>query len=166
MSTTRLASAAGRVPRFQSALRKLANEGVQALKPQFVVPTQDSGAINPIPGRWQSARVSKRVANLIRKQAILGGTYGSFDSESKIGWDPAWDVELAVSSPRGQGRQPQQVAPKGTSRDRTREQRAIKIESKMEGMDERIEAYYEEKHKSKPARTFENHFKALSRVRK
>ena len=56
--------------------------------------------------------------------------------------------------------------PKKTSRQRTREARATKIESNMEGMQERIEQFYADKHASKPPKTFETTYKKLMRATK
>jgi hypothetical protein len=147
-------------PRFQSALRKLSRHGVDALKPALVA------AENPMKDdRWRPPAISNRVAKVLRKQAIRDGTYGSFQ-EAVGGWDPAWDVELARVKPAGQGRLPQNRVPKKPKYQRTREARALKIESKMEGMDERMDAYHVDKHGAKPARTFENLHKSLMRVKK
>jgi len=146
------------VPRFRSALKKLSQHGVEALLPKLIV--HGVGQQN-----WRPPLISNRVANMLRKQAVREGTYGSFSTETMKGWDPAWDVELAKNKPRGQGRHRLKV-PKKTSRERTREQRATKIEKKMEGMDDRIEEYYVEKHSKKPPQTFENLYKKLMRVKK
>lgn len=160
MSTSTVAEMATKVgaARFQSALRKLSQQGADALKPQLVV---TSSAMDE--RFWMPPAISKRKANVLRKQALAEGTYGSFDGTR--GWDPAWDVEMARSKSQGQGRIRMRV-PKSTTRQRTREQRAVKIERAMEGMDERIEQYYEDKQDAKPERTFENYYKQLMRVKK
>jgi hypothetical protein len=96
----------------------------------------------------------------MRKQAVRDGTYGTFDTETGAGWDSAWDLQLAKDSPEGSGRYRQGVHKK-FSRVRSREMRAQKIEKNMEGMDQRMEDYYAEKAKRKPAKTFENVYKKL-----
>ena len=108
--------------------------------------------------------LSNRIAKVIRKQAIRDGTYGTF--ENGTGWDSAWDVELSRSKPRGQGRLTHMRVPKLPKYQRTREERARKIEEKMEGMDERMDQYHMEKQDAKPAETFENLYKKLMQVKK
>ena len=64
---------------MRSALRQLCRHGIEALRPQKVN------------DKWRSPRISRRVAADLRKAAIRNGTYGKFDTETGIGWDPAWD---------------------------------------------------------------------------
>ena len=103
---------------------------------------------------------------MLRKEAIRDGTYGSFDAEKGTGWDSAWDVELAMANPRGLGRYNALRIPKKSAQRRSREERAQKIEAKMEGMDERMEELQAEKHRNKPPKTFESTYKELMRVKK
>ena len=159
-SFSRKAVAAG-APRFRSALRKLEQHGAKALQPQFTITEDLTGE-----GRWRKPAVSKRVANVLRKQAIKDGTYGNFRGPAMGGWDPAWDVEMAKVKSRGQGRHGRLAPPKKANRQRTRQERAEKIEKKMEGMDERIEQHFLEKHANKPTKTFQNLYKSLMKVRK
>ena len=121
---------------------------MDALKPTCIVVHEATGE-----KRWRKPAISRRVAAVLRKQ------HGT-------DWDPAWDVELAKSAARGQGRFAPLRVPKKTTRQRTREQRARKIEEKMEGMDERIEEHLARRHADKPPRTFENLYKRLMRVKK
>ncbi|KAL7449533.1 hypothetical protein ACHAWC_002804, partial [Mediolabrus comicus] len=65
---------------MRSAVRKLCQQGVEALRPQKVN------------DKWRKPVISRRVAGDLRKAAIRSGTYGKFDSETGIGWDPAWDA--------------------------------------------------------------------------
>lgn len=133
---------------MRSAAKWLGRVGEEALKPQLV---RDS---------WRKPRVSKRVASVLRKQAINEGTFGSFDPETGKGWDPKWD------SLRQTGTM-QLRPPKLTKRQRTREQRATKIENLMEEMDEKIDAHYKKmKDNRTTERTFENWYKELSKVAK
>ncbi|GKY97288.1 hypothetical protein MPSEU_000687200 [Mayamaea pseudoterrestris] len=141
------------VPRFKSALKKLAVQGSEALKPQHV-PSADMASRS----HWKPALISNRIASVLRKQAVREGTYGSFNTETLTGWDAQWDVELASIRSQGSGRI-QIRPPNKTSRQRTREKRATKIETTMQDMNERIESYYQEKHSAKPAKTFENNYK-------
>jgi hypothetical protein len=140
-------------PRFQSALKKLAVQGSAALKPQLVQ-SQDKATGS----HWKPALISNRVASVLRKQAVQEGTYGSFNTETLRGWDTQWDVDLATIRSQGSGRIKLRP-PNKTSRQRTREKRATKIETTMQDMDVRIEAYYQEKRNAKPAKTFENNYK-------
>jgi hypothetical protein len=158
-SMGRKALAAG-VPRFQSALKKLSQQGVEALKPQLVV--RGEGADQQV---WRGPAISNRIASVLRKTAIKEGTFGTFNSEALRGWDPQWDVDLAIVKARGHGRTRVRV-PKKAGRQRNRELRARKIEKNMEGMEERIEEFHAQKQASKPAQTFENYYKKLMRARK
>ena len=146
---------ATQAPRFKSVVRKLAQHGSAALQPQVLVnDAQQRVFLAPM--------ISKRVANTLRKQAIRDGTFGSFDGYTGIGWDPQWDVDVAVRKTQGQGRHRVQP-PKKSKRERTRESRAEKIEEKMEGMDERLEEVWATRHANKPSNTFENRYKAMMR---
>jgi hypothetical protein len=149
------------VPRFQSALKKLSQQGVEALKPQLVV--RGGGAADQ--QVWRGPAISSRIANVLRKTAIKEGTFGAFNPEALCGWDPQWDVDLAIVKARGHGRTRVRV-PKKAGRQRNREMRAQKIEKNMEGMEERIEEFHSQKQASKPAETFENYYKKLMRARK
>jgi hypothetical protein len=156
------------VPRFRSAARLLQKHGVAALLPTRVERIhRDQLNQQSVTAQhrttWRAPAISKRKAAALRKQAIREGTYGSFDGETGVGWDPEWDVRLAVAKTGGQlGRFPYQRVPKKTGRQRTREERARQLEAKMQGMDERMEALHAEKHAKKPPKTFENLFKKLS----
>ena len=65
---------------MRSALRQLCRHGIEALRPQKVN------------DRWRKPVISKRVAADLRKLALKSGTYGSFDVETGLGWDPTWDT--------------------------------------------------------------------------
>ena len=65
---------------MRSALRQLCRHGVEALRPQKVN------------DKWRKPVISKRVAADLRKLALRSGTYGSFDVETGLGWDPTWDT--------------------------------------------------------------------------
>ena len=165
MSSTVSSTVAKNLP---SSIRKLCKFGVEALKPQFVN------------NKWRPAAVNQRKAARIRKTAVVEGTYGHFDKETGIGWDPSWDkdqwkfnkssndekkpfLDGAAATGNNIGRlQP----PKETKRQRTRETRAVKIETLLEGMDERIERYREELKNKKPPGGIVNDFKRLSGRRK
>jgi hypothetical protein len=143
------------VPRFRSAVRKLAQHGAAALQPQLQVRGEA-----PEDRTWHPPAISGRISSVIRKQAVRDGTYGSFDKETGAGWDPVWDVELAKSRSAGSGRYRQGVH-KHAGRVRSREKRAQKIEKNMEGMDQRMEDYLAAKAGRKPPNTFENMYKKL-----
>lgn len=155
---------------MRSALRQLCTHGIEALRPQ------------KINNKWRKPAVSPRVAADLRKLAIRSGTYGTFDSNTGVGWDPLWDAPRAKSKPvvssSGDGDADNaslenvQVGgnyggiqltllrpPKETKRQRTREARAQKIETLMEGMPERIEEYRKEREARKPKSGIEEEFK-------
>jgi hypothetical protein len=133
---------------MRSAVRWLCRHGEEALKPQFL---EES---------WHTPKVSKRIAAVVRKQAVVEGSYGHFDPETGKGWDPKWD------SLRQTGTM-QLRPPKLTSRQRNREKRATKIEDLLEGMDDKIDAHYKkQRDKKKVERSFENWYKSLTRDKK
>lgn len=142
------------VTRFPSALKKLSQHGVEALKPS--VRMVDNSKV------WIPPLISRRKAAALRKEAIQNGSFGSFVA-NQGGWEPAWDLELLG---RSKGRFPSIRPPKLPRHQRNREERAKKIEQKLVGMDERIEEYYQEKHDAKPAKTFENRHKAMMQIKK
>ncbi|KAL7492817.1 hypothetical protein ACHAWT_007919 [Skeletonema menzelii] len=154
---------------MRSAVRKLCQQGVEALRPQKVNE------------KWRKPAISRRVAGDLRKAAIRAGTYGKFDAETGAGWDPAWDAperrhpllddasavgdvasnealdSILLGSNKGaiQSIRP----PKETKRERTRETRAQKIESLLKDADNKIEEYRLEKEASKPKPGIEEEFK-------
>jgi hypothetical protein len=148
---------------MRSALRKLCTHGIEALRPQKVN------------NKWRKPAISPRVAADLRKLAIRSGTYGSFDSETGVGWDPLWDAPKAKPVPvtnesgeitfenKGGNYGGIQLTllrpPKDTKRQRTREARALKIEKLVEGMDQRIEEFRLEKEAKKPPPGIEEEFK-------
>lgn len=135
-------------------MRKLCQHGAEALKPQLILNSNTRNATH-----WNPPAINKRAAGAMRKRAIREGTCGSFDTTTGNGWDPAWDVEVAKSAAQnGTGRY--RLRPnKKTSRERTREQRAQKIEKNLEDMDEQIAQYYLDKSQHKPVKNFEYYFK-------
>lgn len=168
---TTVAAAEATPLRFRGARKRLQQHGVLALLPSAQAKFQDNPDIDisslPSSERsWYPPALSKRQAAMLRKQAIRDGTYGSFDAEKGTGWDSAWDVELAMANPRGLGRYNALRIPKKSAQRRSREERALKIESKMEGMDERMEELQAEKHRNKPPKSFESTYKELMRVKK
>lgn len=153
---------------MRAALRHLAEKGVEALKPQKITtkPVEIAGhLIKPPKEVWRRPVVSKRVGNVLRKQAIRDGTYGSFNTQTGVGWDPMWDLALKpnrFSATRYGGIRP----PKKTKRERTREERANKVEEKLATQNEKIEEYYTQKEEARVQdMSFEARFKRLSRAR-
>lgn len=142
------------VTRFPSALKRLSKHGGDALKPSVRMVENAKVWIPPL--------VSRRKAAALRKEAVQNGSFGSCIPD-KGGWDPSWDLELLG---RTKGRFPTVRPPKLPRHQRNREERAKKIEQKLDGMDERIEQYYQDKHDSKPADTFENRHKQLMQIKK
>jgi hypothetical protein len=157
--------------KFRGARKRLQRHGVQALLPSAHARYQDNPDvdISSLPSSeriWRPPLLSKRKAAMLRKEAIRTGSYGSFDAEKGTGWDSAWDVELAVANPQGLGRYSYLRIPKKSAQRRSREERALKIEAKMEGMDERMEQLQADRHKNKPIKTFEHTYKELMKVKK
>jgi hypothetical protein len=151
---------------FRAAKKHLAISGIKALLPSVHAKHLDNKGANlsnlPTSERvWHPPKLSGRKINVLRKRAQRDGTYGSFDAATGIGWDPAWDIELAVARPRGAGRLMALRPSKKSERQRTREQRAKRIEEKLVGMDERIEELHAERIRNKPVRTVEYTYKEM-----
>lgn len=152
---------------MRSAIRHLVRHGVEALKPQRVetkpVHAGSQYVAKPSQTVWRRPVVSKRVANVLRKQSIQDGSYGNFDVNTGAGWDPLWDLALKPNQykvTRFGGVQPS----KKTSRERSREERARKIEANLETRLEKMEEYYIEKEESRvQEKGFEATFKRLAR---
>lgn len=151
---------------MRSAIKKLCQHGVQALRPQKVN------------DKWRKSAVSPRVAADLRKLAVRSGTYGNFDKETGIGWDPAWDAPTAnnfattINNNNSDdildtilltGSNPGKIAsirpPKETKRQRSRESRAQKIEALVAQADQKIEEYRLELESKKPDTGIETEFK-------
>ena len=111
-------------------IRQLAQHGIEALKP------------NLSSGRYQGPMVSPRRAAVVRKRAIIEGTYGTFCPYFG-GWLPEWDKPRKMDFIR---------VPKGHKRERTREARAEKITQAMKEMPKKIQAYKDDLNKRKPDR--------------
>ena len=141
--------------RIPSALKHLHTLGVDALRATKI--------INPAVKRqkWKKPVVSKRIANTLRKTAIRNGTYGSYDPEAGVGWDPKWDEDIQ----NGKINWMQIRPPKETKRERTREERAIKIEKLLEGADGKIVAYKLARLEKKPVPGIQNVLKRMSKAK-
>lgn len=153
-----LSIARAAVPRFQSAVRQLQKNGVDALKPHLAVNDADPTSYDR--RHWRKPAISKRKIAVLRKQAMVDGTYGTFDSETGIGWDSNWDTELSSSKQKGMGRI-RLTAPKLTKRYRTRATRADKIEQRLIGMDDRIDELHASRQKLKVPDSFEKTYKKM-----
>lgn len=151
---------------MRAALRHLCQKGAEALKPQKLsIPAVQIGSHIAKPAKhvWRRPEVSKRVANSLRKQALREGTYGSFDKVNGVGWDRTWDLVLKNNQfqvTRFGGMLP----PKKTSRERSREERAKKLDEQLETQQEKMEEYYTEKEASRVQdKSFEAEYKRLLR---
>lgn len=126
-----------RIPR---ALRLLALHGVNALKA-----TVENG-------RYFGPMISRRKAAMLRKRALIDGTFGSFSIEQGGGWDPAWDL-------------PRKIYPlkpyKGHLRERKRPERAAKITNALKGMPDRIKKLEEEIRDRKPKKDIAYMFRRI-----
>jgi hypothetical protein len=136
---------------MRAALRHLCQHGIEALKPQKVMTEAvqvGSYIAKPSKEAWRRPVVSKRVGNVLRKQALQDGLYGSFDVQTGLGWEPTWDLVLKSNQyqvSRYGGMQPS----KKTSRERSREERARSLEDHLETRLEKMEDYYVEKEESR-----------------
>ena len=152
---------------MRAALRHLCQHGENALKPQKVLQKAVTSFDNHIAKSarevWKRPKISKRVANDLRKTAIKTGTYGSFCSATGVGWNPQWDLVLQqhrYEVTRFGGIRPA----KKTSRERSREDRALKLEEKLETRLELIEEYYNEKEEARVQdKSFEARMKRMAR---
>jgi len=100
-------------------------------------------------GRYIAPLVSRRVAAGIRKRALIEGTFGSFQA-NEGGWDPSWDISKKMFFLRPH---------KGHKRERTREDRANKITTAMEGMPARMEKHKQEVEDRRPKKDIFHMFK-------
>mmetsp|Transcript_2965 Transcript_2965/g.5400 ORF Transcript_2965/g.5400 Transcript_2965/m.5400 type:complete len:147 (+) Transcript_2965:65-505(+) len=112
------------------AIRMLAQFGARAMQRSHV------------DGKYIAPKVSRRIASVVRKEAIINGTYGSFSPEVG-GWDPSWDTPRKIVTLRPH---------RGHKRDRTRPERAAKITKAMEGMPAREQKYRQEAQDRKPVK--------------
>lgn len=164
---------------MRAAVRYLCKHGIEALRPHLKNE------------KWRKPMISRRVAADLKKAAIRTGTYGKFDSETGVGWDPLWDTpqpnrnrfkynnanllasanteddmasaidEILMGSNKGgiHNIRP----PKGHKRERTRENRAQKIEKLLEQADQKIEDYRLERVGRKPGTGIEEEYKAIAK---
>ena len=139
--------------RVPPALRKLYEHGADALRPKKIVDPKVKRQ------RWMKPMVSKRIAKTLRKTAQRNGTYGTYDPETGIGWDPSWDIDSGSRKINWMQIRP----PKETKRERTREERATKIEKLVEEANDKIAAYKIEQINKKPEPGIENLLKRLSK---
>mmetsp|Transcript_10890 Transcript_10890/g.16747 ORF Transcript_10890/g.16747 Transcript_10890/m.16747 type:complete len:136 (+) Transcript_10890:81-488(+) len=133
-------------PKLNRALRALCQHGEDALRQRISAD-----------GKWHKALVSKRKAAGIRKRAVIDGTFGTFNAETGVGWDPKWDRPGNIGK---------MLPPKNWTRTlERREERAQRIEAKLANMDKEIDNYYREKQASKPEPTHENYYKSFKMKR-
>jgi hypothetical protein len=147
---------------MRAAVRHLCQLGAEALKPQKVISKSAQNKLNVRPAEiWRRPVVSKRVGNVVRKQAMRDGTYGSFDVTTGVGWEPAWDFALKSTQhevSRFGGIKPKKL----TTRERNREGRALKLEEALETRVEKMEEYYVKKEELRVEEdSFEANFKRV-----
>lgn len=141
-----LRSGAVRLAQSNGFRRNAEKLGVDAFRPH----PRDDGT-----KRWLRPALSRRQWKVARKTAIINGTFGTFSKENG-GWLPEWD----------EVREPQIVYPhKGHKRDRTRADRAKKIDQAMKDMPEKIQAYRDAVVARKPPPGIESLLKRLARRR-
>mmetsp|Transcript_24809 Transcript_24809/g.46337 ORF Transcript_24809/g.46337 Transcript_24809/m.46337 type:complete len:161 (+) Transcript_24809:408-890(+) len=156
---------------MRAALRHLCQHGAEALKPKKVnskpvAALQDFYVAKPSREVWHRPLVSKRVANDIRKQAIRDGTYGTFDADNGIGWEPSWDLILH-SNRHKSPRVAADIQPpkKITKRIQHRQERAQTIEQNLQQQQQLLDNYYTEKEQARVQdKSFEARFKRMLRV--
>uniref|UniRef100_A0A7R9ZNN0 MRPL25 domain-containing protein n=1 Tax=Craspedostauros australis TaxID=1486917 RepID=A0A7R9ZNN0_9STRA len=149
---------------MRAALRHLCQKGAEALKPQKVLSkAAENGFTYKETHVWRRPVVSKRVGKVLRKQALRDGTYGTFDVTTGVGWDPLWDPVLMPNQFKV-SRYGRMQPKKKTSRERTREERAQKIEKNLETRLDKMEEYYANKETLKVKDTsFEAKYKQMMR---
>ncbi|KAJ1392468.1 hypothetical protein B484DRAFT_459418 [Ochromonadaceae sp. CCMP2298] len=123
-----------KIPR---SIRMLSAYGADALRPSL------------FKGRYIAPLVSRRIAADLRKRAIIEGTFGDFVANLG-GWDPAWDIPHKMFILK---------AERGHKRERTREVRAQKVTTAMEGMPDRIAKHDAEVEARKPKKDIFHMFK-------
>lgn len=184
--------------KIPSALRYLHKFGIDALKPTKIpsvtnLPlssSSSSATTATIPNnindmissyhpinrrqRWSKPKVSKRIANTLRKKAIRNGTYGTYDPNTGIGWDASWDnhnnttfntpTTKSSLSFNNENISWMEIRPyKDTKRERTREARAKKIEDLLTTADDKILEYRLAQKEKKPEPGIENLIKKMMR---
>ena len=173
--------------KIPSALRYLHKFGVDALKPTKIPSVTNlssttsatiSNNINDMISsyhpinkrqRWSKPKVSKRIANTLRKKAIRNGTYGTYDPNTGIGWDASWDnhntntpTTKSSLSCNNENIPWMEIRPrKETKRERTREARAKKIEDLLTTADDKILEYRLAQKEKKPDPGIENLIKKM-----
>jgi Mitochondrial ribosomal protein mL59 len=147
--------------RYGAARRQLAKKGIEALKAQKVVLSENS--VLERTNHWRKPVISRRVAQVLRKDAIKLGTYGKFDLETLTGWDPEWDEALKSKDLQGRHRIQK---PKSHKRERTRADRIAKIDANMEGMTQRMEELMKTQRDNRQRKMdFQSVFKRASQVK-
>ncbi|KAA0168919.1 hypothetical protein FNF27_01939 [Cafeteria roenbergensis] len=99
-------------------------------------------------GAWQKPRVSSRRAARIRKEALLDGTFGSWDAETGKGWDPAWDKPRLSTVP---------PPPKGHKHDHRLGERLEKIQRALANQEQRVADFQ----KTRPAKRIRTGFRLV-----
>mmetsp|Transcript_11209 Transcript_11209/g.31797 ORF Transcript_11209/g.31797 Transcript_11209/m.31797 type:complete len:139 (+) Transcript_11209:129-545(+) len=99
--------------------------------------------------KWMAPAIRPRMANRLRKEAIVAGTFAHGADLEQGGWDPAWDSANKAVVMR---------EPKGRKYMRNRPARVAKIEAAMATMDERIAEMYEERIAKQPVSFYEKQF--------
>lgn len=126
-------------------VRMLCEHGLNALRPVLEK------------GKYVAPLVPKRLAANIRRRAIIEGTYGSFSSETGVGWDPEWDAPRKLFMLK---------SPRGHLRDRKRPERAEKVTISMKGMDDKIAKLQQENRDRKPKQDIAYMFKRVAEIAK
>lgn len=130
-----------RVPR---TVRLLGEHGMAAL-----MPTMKNG-------KYWSPIVSKRKANVLRKNSIADGTFGTFDP-AVGGWDCAWDVPKSFHF----------IKPhRGHLRERTRPTRAAVITKAMASMPDKLAKMRADVDSRKPKKDFSFMLKRIAGLSK
>ena len=137
------------------ALASLLKHGASALKPSF----------SPETGRWTKALVSPRVASKFRKELRINGSANLPFVGEGLEKIEEWKAVLARGNNGKEVRCARLRAPKNHKNDRTRENRAVKIEDKLKAMPKRIEEHRKAVKDRKPKPGVESLFKKLVRTK-
>ena len=127
------------------SVRLLCQHGLKALRPVLER------------GKYIAPLVPRRLAANIRRRAIVQGTFGSFSSETGVGWDPEWDEPRKMFMLK---------APRGHLRDRKRPERAEKVTVAMKGMDDKIAKLEQDIRERKPKQDIAYMFKRIAEIAK
>ena len=120
-------SMSGNIAKHPKARQLLTKLGRQAL-----VPTKNKN------GKWHKAKVSRRVAKVLRKESLRQGKYSIGTND---GWDPLWDKRRSNKVA---------TAPRGHVHDNKIEERVQKVDDGLAQQEELLKAHRKAEADRKP----------------